>query len=292
MSYNRIAKCINDPWPWVDAEGDTVDTRRHPGCWLTRENAELGVIFLRPLTLLNYLFVISLSLFPSPPLCLCLPLGRLMHRSCSLWQSITEAARFTTCQVPYLRPRVSNYWFSGGHLIHFSQKPAGINTEVLRYYAQHLQNIYTFPPHYIDTLISKSTGLMQLLPKQLHCHIQKKNKVYTDTHFYDNALLHFKISEKCIIQKKKRKKSFTCTLTYKLWAQSPSPLWGLWWCGKHHSWQEQRSHKVVCIAHEGGLSLSRSAAYDLDTKGVAKKKHWLFQKISGIKHEGYFFGHC
>lgn len=58
----------------------------------------------------------------------------------------------------------------------------------------------------------------------------------------------------------------TCRLTYKLWAQSLSPPWGLWWCGKHHSWQEQHSHTVVCTAREVGLSLSRSTAYDLEIR--------------------------
>lgn len=35
----------------------------------------------------------------------------------SVRQSLTEAARFTTRQVPYLRPGVSGYWFSRGHFI-------------------------------------------------------------------------------------------------------------------------------------------------------------------------------
>lgn len=51
----HIAKCMNDLWPKADSEEDTGDRRRQSSCWLTRESAELDVIFLRPLTLLNYL---------------------------------------------------------------------------------------------------------------------------------------------------------------------------------------------------------------------------------------------
>lgn len=64
----------------------------------------------------------------------------------------------------------------------------------------------------------------------------------------------------------KKERKVLYRLTYKLWAQNPSPPWGLWWCEKHHSWQEQHSHKAVCTAREVGLSLSRSAAYDLEKR--------------------------
>lgn len=65
--YNYICRgcvweCMIDLWPRADMEKGTAATRRHFSCWLTRKFAELGVILLCPLTLLNYLCVIPLSL--------------------------------------------------------------------------------------------------------------------------------------------------------------------------------------------------------------------------------------
>lgn len=76
---------------------------------------------------------------------------------------------------------------------------------------------------------------------------------------------------------KKSWKSFIRILTCKLWAQSPSPPWGLWWCGIHHSWQVQHNHKAVYTEHEAGLSLSRSAACDLQAQ-QEKQMYWTNEK--------------
>lgn len=115
MSFHSSAMHANRLWLEADVERDTADTRRHSSCWLTRENAELRP--LCPQTLFSYLCVISLGLLPRPSLCLLPSLGWRVYRSGSLRWSLTEEARFTTRQVPYLRPGVSSYWFFRGHFI-------------------------------------------------------------------------------------------------------------------------------------------------------------------------------
>lgn len=158
-----MAKCKDDHWPGASSEKDSADTRRHSVDW--QENMlSVALFLLCPLSLLNYLCVISLSLFPSLSLCLLPSLGWLVYRSVFLWQSLTEAARFTTCQVPYLRPRVRSYWFSRGRFIIILVKNTpSISSVTLGCHAQHFENIYRFLLLLTDslTLYSQKQEVLQ-----------------------------------------------------------------------------------------------------------------------------------
>lgn len=92
-----MAKHMNDLWPKTDGGENTADTRRHSSCWMTRENAELGPWF----KLCSIIYVASLLLSSSILVCVSFAYqGWQVYRSGCLWQSLTRAARFTTCQVP------------------------------------------------------------------------------------------------------------------------------------------------------------------------------------------------
>lgn len=116
-------------------------------CWLIRKYAELAVILLCPLTLLNYLCVISLNLLASP------------HPSATglavvqEWRSVEEPNRGS--QIHNMPSDLSQTWgvqlliFQRTLHYHSGQNSPSVNREGL---VCHLHNIHTFLHCSIDSL--------------------------------------------------------------------------------------------------------------------------------------------
>lgn len=129
-------------------------------------NAELCVFCVCPLTLLNYLSVISLSLFPSSSL-------RLSSSSVAGLAGIQE---WLSVAKPNRRSQIHNTPSAlsqarGEKLLifqrtlhyHSGQNAAGINAEALGCHARHLQNIHTFPP-LEKTLYQRPRSYQAIMP--------------------------------------------------------------------------------------------------------------------------------
>ena len=141
-------------WPLTPSGRWGGHTGRHSSCWLARENAELVVIFLCPLTLLNYPCVIALGLFLSPSASPSFP------GSAGGWEWLSVAEPNRSSQIHNTPSVLSQAW--GEQLLifkrtlhyHSGRNTAGINTEAPGDHAQHLHNIYTSAAQYWDAFTS------------------------------------------------------------------------------------------------------------------------------------------
>ena len=110
-------------------------------------NAELCVFCVCPLTLLNYLSVISLGLFPSLRLSFSSVAGLAGVQE---WLSVAKPNRRS--QIHNTPSALSQAWgeklliFQRTLHYHSGQNAPGINAEALGCHARHSQNIHTFPP--------------------------------------------------------------------------------------------------------------------------------------------------